>query len=132
LLGDFLREGGFLQEKNSLPLQGLSRVFLQLPIGSVLKEGSDLLIVVGRVQNHGYIAFVSRKDGECLVGFQGPKAPPLRGYVPPRRLVQLNGLHGVISQKTILFITTAVKTSNPTWMICVLEKIEIWGFLCSD
>jgi hypothetical protein len=27
---------------------------------------------------------------------------------------QLNGLHGVISQKIILFITTAVKTSNPT------------------
>jgi hypothetical protein len=25
----------------------------------------------------------------------------------------LNGLHGVISQKLILFITTAVKTSNP-------------------
>jgi hypothetical protein len=30
------------------------------------------------------------------------------------RRVQLNGLHGIISQKTILFITTAVKTSNPT------------------
>jgi hypothetical protein len=26
----------------------------------------------------------------------------------------LNGLHGVISQKTVLFITTAVGTSNPT------------------
>jgi hypothetical protein len=25
-----------------------------------------------------------------------------------------NGLHGVISQKTELFITTAVRTSNPT------------------
>jgi hypothetical protein len=29
--------------------------------------------------------------------------------------VQLNGLHGVISQKMILFITTALKTSNPTF-----------------
>jgi hypothetical protein len=28
--------------------------------------------------------------------------------------VQLNGIHGVISQKMILFITTPVKTSNPT------------------
>jgi hypothetical protein len=27
---------------------------------------------------------------------------------------QLNRLHGVISQKMILFITTAVETSNPT------------------
>jgi hypothetical protein len=34
--------------------------------------------------------------------------------VPPKLRVQLNGLHGVISQKMILFITTAVKTSNPT------------------
>jgi hypothetical protein len=25
-----------------------------------------------------------------------------------------NGLHGVISQKMVVFITTAVKTSNPT------------------
>jgi hypothetical protein len=29
-------------------------------------------------------------------------------------MLKLNGLHGVISQKMILFITTAVKTSNPT------------------
>jgi hypothetical protein len=28
--------------------------------------------------------------------------------------LQLNGLHGVTSQKRIIFITTAVKTSNPT------------------
>jgi hypothetical protein len=29
--------------------------------------------------------------------------------------VQLNALHGIISQKMILFITTAVKTSDPTY-----------------
>jgi tRNA(Met) C34 N-acetyltransferase TmcA len=29
--------------------------------------------------------------------------------------VPLNALHGAISQKKILFKTTAVKTSNPTW-----------------
>jgi hypothetical protein len=28
--------------------------------------------------------------------------------------LKLNGLHGVISQKIILFITTSEKTSNPT------------------
>jgi hypothetical protein len=39
----------------------------------------------------------------------------LRRYVPPKRRLTLNGLHGVISQTMILFITTAVKTSNPTW-----------------
>jgi hypothetical protein len=37
-----------------------------------------------------------------------------RRYVPPKRRVQLYGLHGVISQKMILFKSTAVKNSNPT------------------
>jgi hypothetical protein len=35
-------------------------------------------------------------------------------YVPPKLRLQLNILHGVASQKMILFITTAVKTSNLT------------------
>jgi hypothetical protein len=29
--------------------------------------------------------------------------------------LKLNGLHGVISQKMIVFITTSVKTSNPIY-----------------
>jgi hypothetical protein len=33
-------------------------------------------------------------------------------YVPPKRRLKLNGLHCVISQKMILFLPTAVKTSN--------------------
>jgi hypothetical protein len=37
-----------------------------------------------------------------------------RRYVPPKRRLQLNRLHGVISQKMILFMTSAVETSNPT------------------
>jgi hypothetical protein len=45
-----------------------------------------------------------------------------RRYVPPKRRVQLNGLHGVISQKMILFITTAVKTSNPTWILSLAKR----------
>jgi hypothetical protein len=36
-----------------------------------------------------------------------------RRYVPPKRRLTLNGLHGVISQKIVLFTTTAVRTSNP-------------------
>jgi hypothetical protein len=35
------------------------------------------------------------------------------GDVPPKRRLTFNGLHGVISQKIVLFITTAVRTSNP-------------------
>jgi hypothetical protein len=34
------------------------------------------------------------------------------GDVPPKCLLTFNGLHGVISQKIELFITTAVRTSN--------------------
>jgi hypothetical protein len=37
-----------------------------------------------------------------------------RRYVPPKRRLTLNRLHGVISQKMVLFILTAVRTSNPT------------------
>jgi hypothetical protein len=42
-----------------------------------------------------------------------------RRYVPPKRRLQLNRLHGGISQKMILFITIAVKTSNPTNFVAV-------------
>jgi hypothetical protein len=37
-----------------------------------------------------------------------------RRYVPPKHRFTLNGLRGVISRKIVLFITTAVRTSNPT------------------
>jgi hypothetical protein len=34
-------------------------------------------------------------------------------YFLPKRLLTFNGLHGVISQKLVLFVNTAVRTSNP-------------------
>jgi hypothetical protein len=37
-----------------------------------------------------------------------------RRYVSLRRRLTPNGLHGLISQNMVLFITTAVRTSNPT------------------
>jgi hypothetical protein len=37
-----------------------------------------------------------------------------RRRVPPKRRLTFNGLHGVIPQETELFITIAVRTSNPT------------------
>jgi hypothetical protein len=39
-----------------------------------------------------------------------------RRYIPPKCRLTFNGLHGVISQKMALFITTAVRTSNPTFV----------------
>jgi hypothetical protein len=48
-----------------------------------------------------------------------------RRYVPQKRRLTLNGLHGVISQKMARFIITAVRTSNPAkkshdYIFCVL------------
>jgi hypothetical protein len=37
-------------------------------------------------------------------------------YFPPKRRLTFNGLHGVISQKVVLFITIAVRTSNPIYI----------------
>jgi hypothetical protein len=39
-----------------------------------------------------------------------------RWYVPPKRRLTFNGLHSVVSQKTVLFIITAVRTSNPAYL----------------
>jgi hypothetical protein len=36
--------------------------------------------------------------------------------------MNFKGLHGVISQKTQLFLTTAVRTSNPTSLAFILMK----------
>jgi hypothetical protein len=41
-----------------------------------------------------------------------------RWHVPPKRRLTFNGLHGVISQKIELFITTAVRISKPTECSC--------------
>jgi hypothetical protein len=37
-----------------------------------------------------------------------------RRYVRPKRRLTFNGLHDFISQKRVIFIATAVRTSNPT------------------
>jgi hypothetical protein len=51
-----------------------------------------------------------------------------RRYVPPKRRLQLNRLHGVISQKMILFITTAVRTSSPTKTYLIGPNQYTYGF----
>jgi hypothetical protein len=51
-------------------------------------------------------------------------------YVPQKSWLALNGLHGVISQKMVLFITTAVRTSNPTtrFIIETFSSLEMSFF----
>jgi hypothetical protein len=39
-----------------------------------------------------------------------------RRYILPKSRLIFNGLYGVVSQKILLFITTAVRTSNPTYL----------------
>jgi hypothetical protein len=40
-----------------------------------------------------------------------------RWYVPPKRRLTFNGLHGVVSERRELFTATAVRTSDPTYNI---------------
>jgi hypothetical protein len=51
-----------------------------------------------------------------------------RRHVPPKRRLTFNGLHGVISRKAELFITTGVRTSNPTFEIVRPSNTHICSF----
>jgi hypothetical protein len=48
-----------------------------------------------------------------------------RRYVLPKSQLTLKEIHGVISQKMVLFITTAVRTSNPTCKT-IVHKLDLW------
>jgi hypothetical protein len=50
-------------------------------------------------------------------------------YVPPKCRLTVNGLHGVISQKIVLFITTAVRTSDPTNLKMFFNKYGVSVFI---
>jgi hypothetical protein len=47
------------------------------------------------------------------------------GDVPPKRQLTFNGLHGVISQNIVLFVNTAVRTSDPTTVSFFMVPVEI-------
>jgi hypothetical protein len=49
-----------------------------------------------------------------------------RRYFPPKRRLTFNGLHCVKSQKIVLFITTAVRISNPIilFQVYILNSIS--------
>jgi xanthosine utilization system XapX-like protein len=46
-----------------------------------------------------------------------------RRYVPPKLRWNFNGLHGVVSQKVVRFITTAVRTSDPESILWFLSLL---------
>jgi hypothetical protein len=52
-----------------------------------------------------------------------------RQYVPPKRRLKLNGPHGVISQKMVVMINTAVRTSNPRWVLLDYMWIVLYSIL---
>jgi hypothetical protein len=45
-------------------------------------------------------------------------------HILPKRRLTFNGLHGVISHKAEPFITTAVRTSNPTKLFHLTKIYE--------
>jgi hypothetical protein len=63
-----------------------------------------------------------RKNSTCLHLTRLIRPWRWRRYAPPERRLNSNGLHGVISQRIVLFITTAVKVSVRT-MISSFGKI---------
>jgi hypothetical protein len=51
-----------------------------------------------------------------------------RRCVPLKRRLTFNGLHGILSQKIVSFITTTVRTSNPTWLwlsVCLVCFLQL-------
>jgi hypothetical protein len=62
------------------------------------------------------------------VGFEptipaSERAKTVHALDRPATVIGFNALHGVISQKIVLFITTAVRTSNPTYED-ILQQVE--------
>jgi hypothetical protein len=54
-----------------------------------------------------------------------------RRHVPPKRRLTVNGLQGVISHKIVLFITTAVRPSNPTLVLSWRQQqLVSWWYAC--
>jgi hypothetical protein len=86
-------------------------------VGSDLAAGWSPVWVLYRLHLQGQK--ISRKQ-EISVNLLSRWAPARlifrpwkwKRYVPSKRRLTLNGLHGVISQTMVLFITTAVRTSN--------------------
>jgi hypothetical protein len=60
-----------------------------------------------------------------------------RRCVPSKRRFTFNGPHGVIFRKTVLFVTIAVRTSNPTILriaetepIFIFTHLHLWSCRC--
>jgi hypothetical protein len=70
---------------------------------------------------HSSLKVNRRFGGTYRLHFQGRR---WMRYVPTTRQLTFNGLRGVISQKIVRFITTAVRTSNPTLKV-PLNKTKI-------
>jgi hypothetical protein len=50
-----------------------------------------------------------------------------RLHLPLKHRLTLKGLHGLVSQKMVLFITTAVRTSNPTRNVGGTCRLHLQG-----
>jgi hypothetical protein len=69
---------------------------------------------IPRVLSLGYKAGARHQLSRCYLARLILRPWRRRRYVPPTRRLIFSWLHGVVSQKIVPFITTAVRTSNPT------------------
>jgi hypothetical protein len=89
--------------------------------------GTYRLHLLGRIRRARYQQILATcfHAGILLSLFFGPE---YGGDVPPKRGLTLDGLYGVVSQKTELFITTAVRHSNPTKYKFLAHMSLLWSF----
>jgi hypothetical protein len=120
-------------------MRGFHDLLKQKPSSLFILLGWSSISIVSLIMRSMYLGLVERMVVFC----SWMRCPKLMLCLPPAYLlvlaemisstltmeaicssetsVQLNRLHGVTSQKMILFITTAVKTSNSTILILLIS-----------
>jgi hypothetical protein len=95
----------------------------------------ELLQTIVSAEEYYLLGYNALQSVESQPMFRRNTFPPLSGsknksipvwkqvarQFPPKRRFVFNWIHGVISQKTVLFITTGVRTSNPTTALVLCE-----------
>jgi hypothetical protein len=87
-------------------------------------RGSTLVtLLCGRIDSlwtplQAYIwTRLSSRDSLSLLGLRfDPEDECNTRYVPPKRQWNYTGPHGITSERTVIFIVTALRTSNPVYL----------------
>jgi hypothetical protein len=95
------------------------QVFL-IPLKVNRRFGGTYLHLRGRISLERYQR-ESRWQANCLVRLI--RLRRWMRYVPPKPRMTFNELHGLISHKITLFMSTAVRSSNPTFCRVIRQHV---------